>query len=216
MRKLFLPIYGFTISLCFFVTAALRYPGGTTDSSTTVGYSVLHNFVSSLFAPRALNGAANPARYFAVAAMVFLCVSLGFAFKQISTTVSSRPYRKTIEIAGIGSMVYSLLVITPMHDLMVTIGLGFSFVALVATTQWLALEHNWRLAAWGAVCIAITAVSAVMYYGHVWFGILPIVQKVGMVASSAWVLAVYFARLGRSPAPSLAIAAGSVGPISGD
>lgn len=75
--KYHLPAIGLAVALCLFVVAGMYYPGGTTDSASTVGYSLVHNFVSTLFAPRALNGAPNPARFVAMPAMLFLCVSLG-------------------------------------------------------------------------------------------------------------------------------------------
>lgn len=90
MLKYHWPAIGTAIALCLFVAAAIGYPGGTTDSASTVGYSWAHNFVSSLFASRALNGAANPARYIAVPAMLLLCVSLGVMFWRISREVKSR------------------------------------------------------------------------------------------------------------------------------
>jgi hypothetical protein len=40
---------------------------------------------------------------------------------------------------------YSFLVVTRMHDLMVTIGLPFSLVALVATAHALYAERRWLL-----------------------------------------------------------------------
>lgn len=72
MFKYHLPAIGVPAALCLFVVAAIYYPGGTMDSACTVGYSWAHNFVSSLFASRALNGAANPAGYVAVPAMLLL------------------------------------------------------------------------------------------------------------------------------------------------
>src|SRR4029077_1876491 len=104
-----LPLLGIVVSVCLFFVATTYYPGGTTDSAATVGYEWAHNFVCSLFAPIALNGAANPARYVAIPAMLVLCVSLGVLFKSISNKSTSRIQRKAIEIGGIGSAVYTVL-----------------------------------------------------------------------------------------------------------
>jgi hypothetical protein len=94
MLKYHLSAIGIVAALCLFVVAGIYYPGGTTASASTVGYSWTHNFISSLFAPRALNGAANPARYFATPAMLFMCVSLGIMFRRISLQVNSRVHKK--------------------------------------------------------------------------------------------------------------------------
>ena len=186
MLKYHLPAIGVLAALCLFVVAAIYYPGGTMDSASAVGYSWAHNFVSSLFASRALNGAANPARYIAVPAMLLLCVSLGIMFRRISINVrSSRRAKKTIEIGGIGEMVYGFLAVTRMRDLMVSIGLLFSLAALLAATHALYIERRWLLFAWGSICIELSLVSAAMYYGNVFYGFLPVVQKVSLVACIA-------------------------------
>ncbi len=117
-----LPLLGIVISVCLFFVATTYYPGGTADSATSVGYDWAHNFISSLFAAKALNGAANPARLFAIPAMLVLCVSIGALFKSISNKSTSKIHRKTIEISGIGATVYAFLVVTPMHNVMVSAG----------------------------------------------------------------------------------------------
>lgn len=194
--KYHVPAIGIAVGLCLFVVAASYYPGGTTESTSTVGYSWAHNFICSLFAPRALNGAANPARYVAVPAMLLLCVSLGVMFRRISTRVDSRLHKSTIEIGGIGSMVYGFLVVTPMHDLMVTISLLFSVVALLATTHLLSIERRWWLSGGGAMGIALLLVGATMYYGKVAYSLLPVVQKVSLLICIGWLLIVHYTKIG--------------------
>jgi len=195
MLKYHWPAIGIAIALCLFVVAAMYYPGGTTDSAVTIGYNWAHNFVSSLFAARALNGAPNPARVIAIPAMLLMCVSLGVMFRRIAMKVNSRVHKQTIEIGGIGAMVYAFLVVTPMHDLMVTIGLLFWLVALFATMHALSIERRGLLSGWGALCIALTLLSAVMYYGKVFYGLLPIVQKVSLVIWIGWLLSVHYTKI---------------------
>jgi hypothetical protein len=57
--------------------------------------------------------------------MSVFCTSIGVLFRNISSKVKSRFHRKTIEIGGIGTAIYAFLVITPMHDLLVSIALLF-------------------------------------------------------------------------------------------
>jgi hypothetical protein len=203
VRTYHLPAIGAAIALCFFILAASYYPGGTMEAADSIGYSWVHNFLSALLQPKALNGAANPARYFANLAMLVLCVSLGIAFWRISGTLGGRGHRKTIQIAGVGAVVYSLLIVTPMHDLMVTIGLLFALVAQLATVHALYLEGHRGLFAWGALSIALALLSATMYYGHLLYAFLPVVQKVGIASSVGWLLAVYYWQVGetREPVP---------------
>jgi hypothetical protein len=186
-----LPLIGILISACLFFVAASSYPGGTTDSASSVGYDWAHNFISSLFAAKALNGAASPARFVAIPAMLVLCVSIGALFKSISNQGASRALRKTIEISGIGSAVYSFLVVTPMHDLMIDIALPFALIAQLATLHLLYVRRS--LLFWvGSACILLLLLSAAMYYGNLFFGLLPVVQKVSLVACLGWLVAVHY------------------------
>jgi hypothetical protein len=195
-RTQHLPTFGIVAALGLFAVAASSYPGSTTDSLGAPGYSWAHDFVSTLFGPRARNGAPNSARGVAIAAMLALCVSLGTVFYRLSRQLRSRLHRKTVEIAGIGTAVYSFLVVTPLHDLMVDVGLLFACTALLATTHALYLERRWALVAWGSGCLALAALSAVMYYGHVLYGYLPFMQKVSLVACVGWLLGAYYTQIG--------------------
>ena len=189
-----LPLVGVAVSFVLFLVAAGRYPGGTLESPNTVGYSWAHNFLSSLFGPQALNGAPNAARPVAVAALFVMSLALGVVWARIAATASSRAHRKTIEIAGIGSAVYGFLVATPMHDLMVTMGLAFSFTAMIALAHMFYVERRWMFFAMGALSLTLATIAATMYYRHALYGVLPIVQKLSMAASTGWLLAVYYAR----------------------
>lgn len=192
MFRSHLPIIGIVISVCLFFVAATYYPGGTTDSATSVGYDWAHNFISSLFAPTALNGAANPARIVAIPAMLVLCVSIGALFKSIANKSTSKIHRKTIEISGIGAAVYSFLVVTPMHDLMVDIGLPFALIAQLATLHLLYVMRRSLLFFVGSVCILLLLLSAAMYYENLFFGLLPVVQKASLVMCLGWLVAVHY------------------------
>ena len=190
-----LPTIAVGAAASLFVVAATKYPGGTTDSPGSIGYSWKRNFVSSLFQPRALNGAPNTARPIAILAMAVLCVGIGALFAILSRQIGSRAYRKTIEIGGIGAAVYSLLIVTAMHNLMVDIGLLFTVTTLLALVHLLYVERRSFLLAWGLVCLALTLASAVMYFGHLLYGLLPVAQKLGMVMSVGWILSLYYAAL---------------------
>src|SRR5689334_18209223 len=119
--KIHLPLIGILVSVLLFVLATKYYPGGTTESAETVGYEWGRNYICTLFWPTALNGAANPARRFAIPAWFFLCLSIAIIFRNIARHSNSKFQKKVIEIGGIGAAMYAFLVVTPMHDLLVTI-----------------------------------------------------------------------------------------------
>ncbi len=167
-------------------------PGGTHLAADTVGYRWSENFLCALFSPQALNGADNAARSLAIGALLLLCVCLGVVFFLISRSTTSRLHRSAIEIGGIGTAVYSMFVVTPMHDLVVSIGFVFGLVALVAVGHLMWRERRRGLLLWGVAVLVLKVASAVSYYGNVAYDWLPVLQKVGIVVGLSWVLAVYY------------------------
>lgn len=161
-------------------------------SSQTIGYDWVNNTISALFQPIALNGNANPARYIAISAMFIYCVSLVFIFRTISKNSATNFHRKTIEIAGIGFALYTFLVVTPMHNLMVSIALVFFLVTVLSMLHNLYLQRNRQLLIIGIVCISIPLINATLYYGNFIYGILPVVQKAGAAACAIWFILVYY------------------------
>ena len=158
MLKRHLPLTGASFGALLFAIATALYPGGTRASPNSVGYDWAQNYVSTLFEATAINGAANPARYAAVPAMFFGCISVTAIFKHLATKHNSRPMQKLIAIGGIGSMLFAFLAVTtPLHDLLLGIGLLMFMGAAFATLK---LQHELRqtkLFFFGIVSIAMLA-----------------------------------------------------------
>jgi hypothetical protein len=186
------PLVGMILSIVLFAVAMAYYPGGTSFSADTVGYNWSQNFLSSLFQPRAYNGSPNPARWFAIPAMFLLCLSYAFIFRGVSRRSQSQLQKKIIEIGGIGSAAYTFLVVTPMHNLMITISLLFFLTAVLAALQLLYTEQQTVLFAAGLICLAVMLISCVMYYGNVFFSALPVAQKLTFVLFAGWLLALHY------------------------
>jgi len=196
LKARLLPCYGVAVGLALFAVASSLYPGGTGLSPESVGYSWSRNFISALFAPQALNGLPNPGRPFAVAALAFWFVSLAFSFKWISNQASHTALRKIIEIAGIGAAVYAFFVATPMHDLMVIIGLIFSLTALLTTVLFLYTARVWKLFAWGLLSLGLSVLSASLYFAGSTFEFMPAIQKLNVLSVVSWILVTGYARIG--------------------
>jgi hypothetical protein len=174
-----LALFGILVSFTCLVAAALGYPGG---------YDWFNQSTSSLFQPSARNGSHNTSRLLAAVAVLIFCSSVAIIFSTIAKRGPSRFHRKTIQIAGIGSMVYTALVITPMHDILLGVALFFFVTALVTIFHWLYLDRRFQMLAAGIACLALTVGNATMYYGEVLYGFLPIVQKVSIVLWICWLL----------------------------
>ena len=169
------------------VAAATDYPGG---------YDWTRDFVSTLFASTTPQGIQNPARYFAIPAAFVLCVGVGVMSKMISVRLGSPIHATTLEIGGIGSMVYAFLAVTtPLHDLLVSLSLAFFLAALFATMHFLFTRRERVLLSAGVVCFAMLTGSAVSYYGNVYFSLLAVGQKLTFAACMGWLVALYFADL---------------------
>ena len=184
-----LPLTGVFASFVMFAMAALFYPGG---------YDWSRDFLSTLFAPSTATGATNPARSLAVVAMFVFCLSVAVLFKMVSSRATGRGLGKTLEIGGIGSMVYAFLVVTPMHDLLIGIALLFFVSAMSAALRLASLEGRPVLFWSGLMGLGLLLATATMYYGNMLWGLLPIAQKASMLACAGWLLALQLAPIRRT------------------
>ena len=180
----YLSLAGVLLSVLLFILAAERYPGG---------YDWINLSISTLFQPGTPGGTENLARPLAVLAVLSFCVSMGFVFKRVSQRATTRLHKKTIEIAGIGSMVYAFLVVTPMHDVLVGVALIFFVIAMLFTLHMVYLERRFWMLFSGIVSLVIPLINAVMYYGNVLYGFMPVVQKIGVMVWVGWLLVLHLA-----------------------
>jgi len=187
MRLEHAPIGSAVVALALGFVAASHYPGGFVWS---------RDFISELFAAASASGAPNASRPWATAAMFFVCASVGVAFWRASRRARSRVQRNLLEIGGIGTAVYGLCAVTPLHHgLMIGLGLAFFFAALAGALL-LARSEGARALFWsGASCGALIAMTAAMYYGGFASHALALAQKVSMAACWIWVLALHAAGL---------------------
>ena len=184
MRKS-IPLLGVSVSLAILVVAAGRYPGG---------YDWLDQSVSSLFQPTTHDGETNEARLLASLGVVTFCASMGIVFAAIAKRGPTPFHRKTVQIAGIGSMVYAALVVTPMHDVLVGVALVFFVTAVATLAHGLYLERRRGMLSLGLTSLALVLGNATMYYGDLLYGFLPVVQKAALGMWVVWLFALYFSR----------------------
>jgi hypothetical protein len=180
------PVIGVLASICVFVAAALSFRA---DVGEAAGYDWARHYISTLFVT-----GGSTARSLAIAAMLLLCGSLSLVFAGISKKAPSAGLRKGIAIGGIGSMVYAFLaVVTPMHDLLVTIALMFFLVATVATLQMLGRARRTALLIAGLACLASLMYCALIYYGGIHIDLLAVTQKLTFALCVSWLMAMHLA-----------------------
>ncbi|MCH8492677.1 MAG: hypothetical protein LAT53_05525 [Idiomarina sp.] len=189
------PLLGALLSVVLFAFASTLYPGGTRLDPTTVGYSWGENTISALFQPFAVNGEVNPARWYAIVAVFIFCCSIGMVFQQIAQITQTEPHQNWIRGAGISTVVFAFLVVTPLHHVMVSIALLCFLVASLTLNHWLYLRNHRGLLALGILAIVLPLINAILFYGQIGAQWLPIVQKSGKFAAFIWLFAVYYAAL---------------------
>ena len=187
-----LPAVGVLVGVSLLGLAATKYPGGYHWSRQTL---------STLFVPITPSGAENPGRLFAVMGVLAMAWGMAVLFQFLSSEAKSAFHKKTIQIGGIGSMVYAAFTVTPIHDLMVDIAFVFFLAMMFAVLHMIYGERHFRLFSLGILCLAILLGSAVIYYGNILFDFLPSVQKVSYILTLAWLFAVQFRTTGRDATP---------------
>lgn len=182
MKKWY-PLVGILASVGLFALSAAYYPGG---------YDWRHHYISKLFAATTRNGAPHSARQLAVAAMFIFSVSVGLLFRNVSRNAGTKLHRMMIEIAGIGSTLFACLAVTPMHNLLVRIALLFFVTAMLGILHLLYVERQRRIFCTGLICLVLLLTSVCMYYAHVFFGFLPLAQKLLVAVYVGWMFALQF------------------------
>src|SRR6516225_4033762 len=109
------------IAVLFLVIATLLYPGGSILDKNSVGFEWSENFFSNLFLAKAINGAVNPARIWALIGMVFNSLGYGLFFIHTAQKIHQKHTALVLKSMGAVNMVFTFLIATPFHDIMVTI-----------------------------------------------------------------------------------------------
>ncbi|QKJ32383.1 hypothetical protein HQ865_22345 [Mucilaginibacter mali] len=174
-------------AILLLVIATLNYPGGSQVDKNSVGYSWANNYVSNLFGETAVNGMHNPARFWAVGGMVFLSAGLACFFVRFAKRIPQRGAANVIKYIGAGGMVFTFLIATPLHDVMITISSTLFLIGMFYITVFVLKS---KLHLFKVLCIIgllIFYVTLYMYGMHQ-VTYLPIMQKICFASTMALVL----------------------------
>ncbi|MGB8194770.1 MAG: hypothetical protein WCF67_22745, partial [Chitinophagaceae bacterium] len=78
------------ISVVLLVIATLIYPGGSLLDKNSTGFVWSQNFISNLFAVKAINGSENTSRIWAIIGMAFHSIGYGVFFINMSKKIPSK------------------------------------------------------------------------------------------------------------------------------
>ena len=188
MLRKFSTLLGVITSVTLLLISTLFYPGGSKYDPNSTGFDWKENYLSNLFGEKAVNGLDNPSRLWAIGGMFFLCASFAVVFIRFSRKITASSAAKIIKYLGISSMVFAFLVVTPLHDIMITISVTCVLVCMFYITVFLFKSKLFPMKILSVVCLLVSYTSIYMYYTRSYLEFLPIMQKIELLIAITWTL----------------------------
>lgn len=179
-----------SISVILMVIAASLYPGGSLFDKNSIGFGWSKNFVSNLFAAKAINGSENPGRIWAVIAMAFHSAGYGIFFINMSKKIPSVQWAKILKFIGIVNIVFIFLIATPLHDLG-TISIVLTLFGLFTITIYI-LKSKLHFLKFCCILCLLTFYCFFFLFGFGYLGLAVIMQKVYNASAILLVLALEY------------------------
>jgi membrane-associated HD superfamily phosphohydrolase len=180
-------------SVILIVIATLAYPGGSLLDKNSIGFDWSKNFLSNLFATKAINGSENPGRIWALIGMAFHSVGYGIFFINMSKKISSRQWANILKFIGTTNIILIFLIATPLHDLGV-ISIILTLIGLFTITVFI-LKSKLHLLKFCCIICLLTYYCFFSLFGLGYLGLSVIMQKVYIISSMLLVLGLeYFTK----------------------
>jgi len=175
-----------------FLIATLRYPGGSEYNKASPGFDWGNNYICNLFDSKAINGLANPSKPWADCAMLCLGATFALFFYRSSKKIPSARAAGIVKYVGVGSMLFAVLVVTPLHNIVVTVAGTGALVCMFYITVFLFRSKLLFLKMLSIICLIVFYGCSFIYYTRIYLELLPIVQKIWLLIIFIWVLCVEF------------------------
>ena len=166
----------FVISLILIVKASLVYPGGSLFDKNAIGFDWSKNFLSNLFAAKAINGSENPGRIWAIIGMAFHSVGYGIFFIRMSKKIPSGSWATILKWIGVTNIVFIFLIATPLHDVG-TISIILTLLGLFSITVFV-LKSKLHFLKFGCIICLLTFYGFFFLFGFGYLSGAVIMQKV--------------------------------------
>ena len=188
-------LIGIVFSIVLLVIAAIYYPGGSQIDKNSIGYDWKNNYMSNLFSPKAVNGLDNTSRPWAMAGMFFLCTSCAIFFTGFSKRLPPGTAAGIIKYSGACAALFVFLIITPYHDLMVTLSSPCILIAIFYLSVLILKSKLLFFKFLSIACLASLYISIYMYYTRSFLGALPVMQKLCFFTIVTWMVGLeYFTK----------------------
>lgn len=193
MIKKYLVLICMIISIILIVIAALTYPGGSLLDKNSIGFGWSKNFISNLFAAKAINGSENPGRIWAIFGMAFQSVGYGVFFINMSKKIILKVWGNILKYIGFANIVLIFLIATSYHDLG-TISIVLTLLGLFIITFFVLKSKLYLLKICCIICL-LTYYCFFFLYGFSYLELAFIMQKVYSISSILLVLGLeYFTK----------------------
>ena len=181
------------ISVILIIIATLVYPGGSLLDKNSIGFDWSKNFLSNLFATKAINGSVNHGRIWAVIGMAFHSVGYGIFFINMSKKISSRQWANILKFIGATNILFIFLIATALHDVGV-ISIILTLLGLFTITVFI-LKSKLHLLKFCRIICLLTFYCFFSLFGFGYLGLAVIMQKVYNTSSMLLVLGLeYFTK----------------------
>ena len=184
----YLPILGIIVFLILFYYSTTLYPGGSQVNMSSPGFSWIHNYWCNLTDKIAMNGVINPARAFAIPAMIILCGSLLIFFNLFAVIFAGSVLKKrVIQYSGFLAMIFTSLIFTSWHNLMILFACAAGSIVTITI-----IMEGWKNGPWfykitGSICTVLLILNTLIYYTGQYLIILPFLQKITFLLILIWI-----------------------------
>ena len=195
MLKKYAVLLGIIISLSLLGMATLYYPGGSQFDKTSVGFDWRSNYISNLFGEKSVNGSDNSARFWAIAGMISLSASFAIFFYNFSKKIPAKSAARVIKYAGAGGMLFTFLIVTPLHDEMITIASTMFLLSIFYITVFVFRSRLHLFKFLCTACLLIFYCTLYLFGSGTYRWFLPTMQKLTFAIAIFLVLGLeYFTR----------------------
>ena len=188
MLKKYIVLIGVLLSLLLLLISTTQYPGGSQADAGSTGFSWRHNYLSNLLNPIAVNGLANDAQPWAVAGVVFLCISATAFFIRFSRKIPVKSASHVVRYAGVGATAFGLGAATPFHDSAVALSGALLMLSLFYVTVFVFKSKLHGFKVLSVVFLLVLYGSSFVYYTRTGLEYLPLLQKSYLVIAVCWIL----------------------------
>ena len=160
----------------------------------SVGFDWSKNFISNLFATKALNGSENSSRIWACLGMLILPCSYAIFFNNMSKKIPDKNAGNILKYGSGLNILIMFLIITPLHDLMLNISISLFWTCIVIVTVFIFKTRLLVFKFFCVFCLVIFYYSIYLWARSDW-GLLPTMQKLNFINSTLLILGLeYFTR----------------------